>query len=38
MQKEVALRYESAAALADESSTYMSTNYYRAVSAGHPAR
>ena len=32
------LKAELAAALADESPTYMSTNYYRAVAAGHPAR
>lgn len=32
------LKAELAAALADESPTYMSTNYYRAVAAGQPAR
>ena len=32
------LKAQLAAALADESPTYMSTNYYRAVAAGYPAR
>ena len=32
------LKTEIAAALADDTPTYMSENYYRAVAAGHPAR
>jgi len=32
------LKAEIAAALADDTPTYMSENYYRAVAAGHPAR
>lgn len=33
-----ALKAEIAAALAEDSPTYMSENYYRAVAGGHPAR
>ncbi len=38
VQEAKSLKAEIAAALAEASPTYMSTNYYRAVAAGHPAR
>ena len=33
-----ALKAEIAAVMAENSPTYMSTNYYQSVAAGHPAR